>query len=106
MHRNVRIDRKEKDVLQYIKVRYSLPEGDQLSVTASAFIEGTCYRKLLVSSDSPRKVFSMYLSPDQRFLAPSLLDMTVDPDAEQSRIAARNKGLLSGGRSPIAHFGR
>lgn len=93
-------ENKEIEVLNYIKVRYSFPKEGRLDLVSSTFVQGTCYRRLLISSNSPRRVFSMYLSPDQRFLTPSLLDITIDPELERRTTAAETSRLLSRGHPP------
>lgn len=88
-------EQKGTELLQYIKERYSFPATAHLTLMTNVLVTGTCYRKLVVGSDNPKRTFNMYLSPDLRFLSPVIMDTTVDPKLERRIKAAETARLLS-----------
>jgi len=92
---------KEDGLLRYVKERYSFPPSAHVSLVTNTVFDGTCYRKLIISSDNPARTFPMYLSPDQRFLSPVLFDTAVDPAIERKVKIAETAGMLSQGDSPF-----
>jgi protein-disulfide isomerase len=76
----------KKTLVSYVQKKYHVQETAGLDISGDTLVAGTCYRQLLFQSQGERP-FSLvlYLSPDQRFLATSLLDSHSDPIAEENR---------------------
>jgi protein-disulfide isomerase len=60
----------------------------------------TCFRQLVFKGAAPKKIVVLYLSPDQRFLLPELLDTAVDPKIELTRVTSETQAQLLTGESP------
>jgi hypothetical protein len=91
---------KQEEIGRYLQKRYALPPDDQLTVTEDGVIDGTCYRKFIVEAPSQKRRLTVILSPDQRYLVPVLLDLTIDPEIEAQEMRSRIQQLLTADRSP------
>lgn len=81
----------------YLSQRVVSGNSVKVSVVSVTVIPETCYRKVTVALSGAHKDNVMYLSPDERFLAPALYDLSVDPQKEVARIAVEvEKSLLEG----------
>src|SRR5215472_18566805 len=52
-------------------------------------VPGTCYRQLVFSDQNSKRRWTVYLSPDLRFLSAGLWDVSVDVETTDSRVAAQ-----------------
>jgi hypothetical protein len=77
-------DTQKVKIIAYISKWMAVPEMENLEIEGDELVPGTCYRKLAVKGRTllPRPFF---LSPDQRFLSGSLLDVTIDPMQERKQ---------------------
>ena len=66
----------------------------------SQLVEGTCYRKLTVQSSIPGRTFTIFLAPDQRYITPVPMDVTVDPNIEAKAMRMQISDSLSDEGSP------
>lgn len=59
----------------------------RLRVASAELVGSSCFREVrLVSAEEPaRREYRFFLSPDQRFLARELLDLSVDPLEQERR---------------------
>ena len=74
----------------------NVPAGTLLSVIDSNVNERTCYRRLeFVSSSDPSARATLFLSPDQRFLTPQVLDLRSDPKQEMNEEERRIESEIS-----------
>jgi len=83
----------------YVHKRYGLPPGVDVKSSEVSVAPDTCVRRLRFKSTSGAYRFNVALcmSPDQRFLAPELLDSLADPAAEElKRSEALRSELLRG----------
>ena len=88
-------DEQKAALSRYVERRYHLPAQMPVSVSEVSAVQGGCYQKLhFVASGLRRFSVNLYLTPDQRFLASELNDVTVDPMAEEQRQATARKGDL------------
>src|ERR1700740_232780 len=71
-------------IIAHLSQWIGAPETERLEIEADELVHGTCYRRLAVKGRTLRPK-SFFLSPDQRFLSGSLLDMTVDPAQERKQ---------------------
>jgi hypothetical protein len=88
-------DNEKTNIIAYISKWMAVPETEKLEIEGDELVPGTCYRRLAVKGLmlSPR---SFFLSPDQRFLSGSLLDLTIEPSLERKQAQEGiNKVLLS-----------
>lgn len=82
-------------IIAYLSKWYGLPETEDLSILSDDLVPDSCYRRLVVKGRTVRPE-SFFLSPSQRYLSGSLLDLTSDPTRERSRAKDEiNKVLLS-----------
>jgi protein-disulfide isomerase len=92
-----------KDLLvSYVNRKYQL--GSVLRITVEETgIERDCYRQLRFRSVTPSRPFEiiLYLSPDRKFLAPDILDVSDDPTHERNRGAAELEHRLASLTSPL-----
>jgi protein-disulfide isomerase len=91
---------KQADIERYVEKRYSLSVEDPLTITANEVVDDTCYRKLTLESSSHTKRLTVFLSPDQRYLISTLMDLTIDPAVEAQKARARIQQVLTADSSP------
>lgn len=101
-------DQAKESVLAYMRKLGNVPAGTLLSVIDSNVNERTCYRRLeFVSSSDPSARATLFLSPDQRFLTPQVLDLRSDPkqemNEEERRIESEISSYLDGRRPPVTN---
>ena len=93
---------KEQAVAQYIQKRYSFPTNNDIKVVEDTILTDSCYRKLTVQSSMPNRKFTVYMAPDQRYITPVLMDLTIDPAAEaRAKNAMAERLLTTFGDSPV-----
>jgi protein-disulfide isomerase len=82
-------------IAAYAALKYDL--APDLRVEGGETLPNSCFRRLIIQAASPKRLLELFLSPDQRFLAESLLDTSIDPALERRRAAAVvNADLLAG----------
>jgi protein-disulfide isomerase len=87
-------------VAKYLAQRFTpVPKAD-LSVQSVGLVANTCYQKLLIQAPGASSPFTMYLSPDQRFLVSNLYDLTESPTTEVAKIANNVQSVLMRDDSP------
>lgn len=82
----------------YVAEKYEV--APDLSVEDKGLVGGSCYRMLTFHIAGPTRSLILYLSPDQRFLTPELLDIETHPAAERALSAVRTQADLSADPSP------
>lgn len=81
-------------ITKYLSQRLVSGQRTQPSIVSVSLLPNSCYRKLTIKIPSVARQVIMYLSPDERFLASTLYDLSVDPSQEVSRIAVEVEKLL------------
>jgi protein-disulfide isomerase len=92
-------DTEKAKIVAYLSKWFGVPETEKLSIERDEIVSDTCYRKLVVKTRTLRST-SFFLSPDQRFLAGSLLDLTGDPKQEKKQAQEEINRLLLSEPSP------
>lgn len=87
-----------RTISEAVSTRFDL--APDLGLEDQGTVNGTCYRRLLVRSREPRRTFFLYLSPDERFLTPDLIDLTLRDSEEREREKAETVKLLEADHSP------
>ncbi|MGA2581610.1 MAG: thioredoxin domain-containing protein [Bryobacteraceae bacterium] len=97
----VPVDTAARDrLIAYVRRMSQLPPEAPLSLTQEDLVPGTCYRKLVFTvSGMPRQV-KLVLAPDQRFLAPEILDSAEDPLAEAALVSEKVRAWLRNHQVP------
>jgi protein-disulfide isomerase len=88
---------------KYVRAKYKVAAPGALEITETAAAPNTCFRKIDIkqSGESKKKFhLTVYASPDLRFLAPQLLDTSVDPVQEERQRAEAFRVGLNGDGSP------
>lgn len=81
-------------ITNYLSQRLVSGQRTQPSIVSISLLTNSCYRKLTIEIPSAAQPVIMYLSPDERFLASTLYDLSADPSQEVTRIAAEVEKLL------------
>jgi protein-disulfide isomerase len=89
----------------YLDEIWSLAEAVPLikssnHIVSSENVDSSCYKKLLVKSDSALPDRVIYLSPDYRFIMAALSDTFIDPLEATARADASVSAILLGDKSP------
>ena len=93
--------RQRSNLETYIRKAHKLPEAAKLTIAESTAAPGSCFRRIEVKSDQPKRIsLTLYASPDLRFLTPQLLDTRVDPAEEERRRAEAFRAGLNTADSP------
>lgn len=58
-------------------------------IDAEKLVAGTCYREFAFSVPGSKRRWTVYLSPDMRFLSVGLWDVSVDPEVADQRVGAQ-----------------
>jgi len=88
---------KQAEVTNYVVKRYQLPSTTALTLTKTAQANTGCFWELDYAIGSSQRPVVLYLSPDGRYLAPTLFDMRVDPLEEaKARDQHMAQDLLAG----------
>lgn len=90
----------ETTITSYVQREYNLPKSTKLRVTQVAPVARTCYRRILVESASTGVTAVFYLSPDEKFLTRSLIDLSEDPRAAALRSQRDTMQALLSGTPP------
>jgi protein-disulfide isomerase len=69
------------------------PADTSLELLSAELDKETCYRRLEFRT-STSKQFTLFLSPDQRFLTPQLFDSSVDPVSAEQKVTEHIKALI------------
>jgi protein-disulfide isomerase len=93
-------DKTKESVLSYVSRRWNMGAASQLTLRDEDVVRDTCYRKVTVDGVALKFPFTIFLSPDQRFLTVSLLDTLVSPEEETREETERINGLLLADPSP------
>lgn len=74
-------------LVDYVRIKYKIPESVSLSLSSDSAVTGTCFRKVTFHGKTDLKEWdlSLYMSPDGRFLFSDLLDTQIDPADEERR---------------------
>lgn len=83
----------------YVSDRYEV--APDVKVDDDGVAGGSCFRRLTVRVSAPSRTLTLFLSPDQRFLADTLLDTTVSPAGERRRAAHQTESALLAEKSPF-----
>lgn len=87
----------------YVAAKYDV--APDIVVEDKGTVGSTCFRQLEFQTASSEKAIYLYLTPDQRYLAPDLLDTTTDLRAEKQRVAQQTETQLVTGQSPVRGAG-
>ncbi len=70
-----------QEITSYVEGRYNLPKTTNLRITQVTPVSSTCYRKITLESAPGGGSAIFYLTPDEKFLTRSLMDLSEDPRA-------------------------
>lgn len=87
-------------IIAYLSQRLVSGANGALSITSIEEVPNTCYHKITLAIPNTATRAMFYLSPDERFLTPTLYDLSTDPKAEVGRIASNVEKLLMRDDSP------
>ncbi len=86
-------------VAAYVADRYEF--APDLKVEDDGIAGNSCFRRIAIRVPAPKQSLELFLSPDQRFLSETLLDMTMSPTAERRRVARETLRALGAENSPV-----
>jgi protein-disulfide isomerase len=86
-------------VAAYVADRYEF--APDVRVNDDGIAGGSCFRRIAVRVPGQKQPLELFLSPDQRFLSETLLDMTISPTAERRRVARETLIALRAESSPV-----
>lgn len=69
----------------YVAKQYQM--APDITVEDDGIAKG-CFRRLMFKATFPHRALILYLSPDQNYLVPQLMDLSIDPEKERRRMAA------------------
>lgn len=69
----------------YVAEQYEM--APDITVEDDGIAKG-CFRRLIFKATSPHRALVLYLSPDQNYLVPQLMDLSIDPEKERWRMTA------------------
>lgn len=78
-------------VAEYVAAKYHMPSITQLSLKSASQANADCYWKFQYEVLSSRRVITLYLTPDRKYLVPAIYDRNSDPLAEER--VAREESL-------------
>lgn len=84
----------EDALLQSVRSISNLTAGAPLTLAASILDEKTCYRRLQFVSSDPYSRVTLFLSPDQRFLAPQIFNVLIDLPQQKRENEVRIKSEI------------
>jgi protein-disulfide isomerase len=89
-------------LVDYVQKKYKTPPSVHLTVTEGPFVQDSCFRKLQFRAQDTRSNFrlDLFASSDLRFLAREVMDVKVDPIAEEKQKAEALSAGLTGGDFP------
>jgi protein-disulfide isomerase len=90
----------ERAIASYVQKRYRLTASVALGVAEVSAVPGTCYRKITLKSESDPRAVVVYLTPDQKYIVPALMDLSEDPLAAVSAVEHQVNDLLLNGNPP------
>jgi protein-disulfide isomerase len=73
---------KSAEIVSYLMKRYQIASSNSLVLTNSSQATGSCFWKLEYTATAPKQTYTLYLSPDQKYLSPILYDISLDPLSE------------------------
>jgi len=91
---------KQAGLSVYVVKRSHLSPTNQLTLVESAPANDACYWKLHYRDSSSKTDVTLYLTPDGKYLVPSLYDLSVDPLAEEKAAAERLRKVLEADGPP------
>ena len=86
------------NVAAYVVERYEV--APDLRVDDEGLAGGSCFRRLTIRVSVPNRSLALFLSPDQRFVTETLMDLNVSPAAERRRAAHETEAALLADESP------
>jgi len=87
-------------IAMYAAEHYEL--APDIRVEGGETVSNSSFRRVTVQAVAPKRSIELFLSPDQRFLAESILDTTLDPSVERRRVArATQAALLAEGSASL-----
>ncbi len=86
----------QQRVAAYVQVKYKIPTTTELMLKENMVLPGSCLRRLTFESATQKRVVTLYLSPDQRYIAPLVYDLSEDPTLEEkTRLIQLMKSLIA-----------
>jgi protein-disulfide isomerase len=82
----------------YVSKQFGLPIGAKVALTKSVVLPDSCVHQLTYSVDWPKKVITLFLSPDERYFSTAVFDLTATPVARNiapSPVAQPNEPKIS-----------
>jgi hypothetical protein len=92
--------RARQTILFHLAKRWNLGDPKDLNLTNEQLIRDTCYRSFTLGGAAMKHPWTIFVSPDQRFVSGWLLDSMVDPEEEARDEAHHLNTLLLSQRSP------
>jgi protein-disulfide isomerase len=89
----------EKALIQYVGERFHVAPTE-ISITKNEPVDASCYRQLRFEASNPKRQLTLFLTPDHRYLVPSLYDLEVDPLRAEAQERHRITELLQTGSAP------
>jgi protein-disulfide isomerase len=87
-------------ILSDLSRRWKLGNTAGLKLKDEAFFRDTCYRSLILEGGSLEHPWTIFLSPDQRFVMGSLIDTALSPEQDAKKESLRIHKLLLADESP------
>lgn len=93
-------DQTRSAVLRNLAYRWNLGDASLLTLTPGEFVAGTCYQRLTLEGNQLKRKWTLFISPDHRFVFGSLVDVTVDFAEERRQQADEVENRLLADKSP------
>jgi protein-disulfide isomerase len=87
-------------VQAYVARLNNIENPERLKAVQVSVANGECFWLLKYGSVTSAPLLTMYLSPDFKYVTPTLLDLSVDPQAEQRKRQKVVAAALSAGKPP------
>ncbi len=91
---------KQAELSAYVVKRSHFAATSQLVLLESAPANDACYWRLHYRDSSSKTETTFYLTPDGKYLVPSLYDLSVDPLAEEKAAAEKRMKAFEAGDPP------
>jgi protein-disulfide isomerase len=88
----------QAQIATFVTQKYGL--APDVIIEDKGEVGSTCFRHIEVHSAAPPAAMSLYISPDRRFLLPTLLDLSLSPLIELQRSAIATQQDLMAEESP------
>lgn len=94
-------------IKESISTRISLQDPSSLDIKRLEFVSTeSCYRRIVFILPSRRASITVFLSPDQRYISSSVIDLQVAAAEEKSRELSRIDNILLADSSPSRGLGK